>query len=123
MDDQMKPPTTPSAPPAPTAAPKPLEFKLLGKNYVTPDLVAKVTGKARYAEDFRADGMAFCKLLLSPRPHAKVRSVNADAALAMKGVLGILRASDFPAAAPPPGAPPAAARRGAGPPPTAGGAP
>jgi len=26
----------------------------------------KVTGKAKYAEDFRADGMLFCKLLLSP---------------------------------------------------------
>ena len=43
--------------------------KLIGQNYVTPDLVAKVTGKAKYAEDFRVDGMLFCKLLLSPVPH------------------------------------------------------
>ena len=28
--------------------------KLIGQNYTTPDLVAKVTGKAKYAEDFRA---------------------------------------------------------------------
>jgi CO/xanthine dehydrogenase Mo-binding subunit len=27
-----------------------------------PDLVAKVTGKAKYAEDYRADGMLFAKL-------------------------------------------------------------
>ena len=40
--------------------------KLIGENYITPDLVAKVTGQAKYAEDFRADGMLFCKLLLSP---------------------------------------------------------
>ena len=40
--------------------------KLVGQNYTPPDLVAKVTGKARYAEDFRADGMLFCKLLLEP---------------------------------------------------------
>ena len=40
--------------------------KLAGQNYTTPDLVAKVTGKAKYAEDFRADGMLFAKLLLSP---------------------------------------------------------
>ncbi len=39
----------PAAPPAIPAPPK--EFKLLGKNYVTPDLVAKVTGRAKYAED------------------------------------------------------------------------
>ena len=42
--------------------------KLIGQNYVTPDLVAKVTGKAKYAEDFRGDGMLFCKLLPSPIP-------------------------------------------------------
>ena len=39
--------------------------KLIGQNYTTPDLVAKVTGKAKYAEDFRADGMLFAKLLLT----------------------------------------------------------
>ena len=47
--------------------------KLVGQNYTTPDLVAKVTGKAKYAEDYRADGMLFCKLLLSPLPHARVK--------------------------------------------------
>ncbi|HTF43730.1 MAG TPA: hypothetical protein VK641_07530, partial [Terriglobales bacterium] len=45
--------------------------KLIGKNYQTPDLYAKVTGNAKYAEDFRAEGMLFCKLLLSPMPHAR----------------------------------------------------
>ena len=30
----------------------------------TPDLIAKVTGRAKYAEDYRADGMLFTKLLL-----------------------------------------------------------
>ena len=38
-----------------------------------PDLYAKVTGKAKYAEDFRAEGMLFCRLLLSPMPHARVK--------------------------------------------------
>ena len=46
------------------------QYKLIGKNYATPDLVAKVTGRSKYAEDFRAEGMLFCKLLLSPLPHA-----------------------------------------------------
>ena len=40
--------------------------KLVGQNYTTPDLLAKVTGKSSYAEDFRAEGMLFAKLLLSP---------------------------------------------------------
>ena len=48
--------------------------KLVGKNYTTPDLIAKVTGKSKYAEDFRAEGMLFTKLLLSPIPHGRVKS-------------------------------------------------
>jgi CO/xanthine dehydrogenase Mo-binding subunit len=74
-------------------------YKLIGKNYETPDLYAKVTGNAKYAEDFRAEGMLFCKLLLSPMPHARVRSIDAKAALAMPGVKAILTADDLPAPA------------------------
>jgi xanthine dehydrogenase molybdenum-binding subunit len=74
-------------------------YKLIGKNYATPDLYAKVTGQAKYAEDFRAEGMLFCKLLLSPMPHARVKRIDARAALAMPGVKGILTADDLPAPA------------------------
>jgi xanthine dehydrogenase molybdenum-binding subunit len=72
--------------------------KLVGHNYTTPDLVAKVTGKAKYAEDFRAEGMLFCKLLLSPMPHARVKSIDTSAALAMPGVKAILTQDDLPGA-------------------------
>ena len=72
------------------------DYKLIGKNYSTPDLVAKVTGRAKYAEDFRAEGMLFTKLLLSPMPHGRVRSVDTRAALAMPGVEAILTADDLP---------------------------
>ena len=73
--------------------------KLIGKNYATPDLYAKVTGQAKYAEDFRAEGMLFCKLLLSPMPHARVKRIHTSAALAIAGVKGILTANDLPAPA------------------------
>ena len=75
------------------------EEALIGTNYTPPDLVAKVTGRAKYAEDFRADGMLFCKLLLSPMPHARVRRIDASAALAMPGVRAILTADELPEAA------------------------
>ncbi len=74
-------------------------YKLIGKDYATPDLYAKVTGRARYAEDFRADGMLFAKLLLSPLPHARVKRIDASAALAMPGVKAILTQDDLPAPA------------------------
>ena len=50
--------------------------KLVGKDFVPVDVVAKVTGRAKYAEDFRAERMAFCKTLTSPMPHARIRSIN-----------------------------------------------
>jgi len=75
------------------------DHKLIGKNYQTLDLYAKVTGRSKYAEDYRADGMLFCKLLLSPVPHGRVKSIDTSAALAMPGVKGILTADDLPAPA------------------------
>ena len=69
---------------------------LVGSNYITPDIVAKVTGRARYAEDFRAEGMLFCKLMLSERPHARVLSKDLSRALALPGVRAILTAEDVP---------------------------
>jgi CO/xanthine dehydrogenase Mo-binding subunit len=75
------------------------EHKLIGKNYTTPDIIAKVTGKAKYVEDYRAEGMLFARLLLSPMPHAKVTRIDASAALAMPGVKAILTADDLPAPA------------------------
>ena len=65
--------------------------KLVGTDIAPPDLHAKITGRAKYAEDFRAPGMVFAKLLLSPMPHARVRRVDASRALAMPGVIDILR--------------------------------
>ncbi|MGB7727079.1 MAG: xanthine dehydrogenase family protein molybdopterin-binding subunit [Candidatus Acidiferrum sp.] len=70
--------------------------KLIGKNYQTADLYAKVTGLAKYAEDYHADGMLYCKLLLSPSPHARVKHLDVSQALAMPGVRGILTADELP---------------------------
>jgi CO/xanthine dehydrogenase Mo-binding subunit len=83
----------------------PSAFKLIGQNYVTQDLYAKVTGQAKYAEDFRADGMVFTKLMLSPRPHARIVRFDASRALAMPGVHAVITADDLPPPPAPPGGP------------------
>ena len=71
-----------------------MAYDLLGKNFTPPDVHAKVTGKAKYSEDFRVDGMVFLKVLSSPMPHARVTSIDASAALAMPGVHGVLTADE-----------------------------
>jgi xanthine dehydrogenase molybdenum-binding subunit len=75
------------------------QYKVLGRDYTTPDLYAKVTGKSKYAEDFRAEGMLFCKLLLSPVPHGRVKRLDLSKALSMPGVKAILTQDDLPAPA------------------------
>jgi CO/xanthine dehydrogenase Mo-binding subunit len=69
---------------------------LIGQDFTPPDLHAKVTGRAKYAEDIRADGMLFCRLLTSPMPHGRVMNIDASEALNMEGVVAILTADELP---------------------------
>ncbi|ALO46842.1 xanthine dehydrogenase family protein molybdopterin-binding subunit [Pseudohongiella spirulinae] len=78
-----------------------MTYKHIGKNFTPPDIEAKVTGTARYAEDFKKEGMVFARLLTSPLPAGRVVSIDYSEALAMEGVVGILTTEDLPQAAPP----------------------
>jgi CO/xanthine dehydrogenase Mo-binding subunit len=78
-----------------------MAYNLIGKDFTPMDVEAKVTGRAKYAEDFRADNMVFCKTLTSPIPHAKINSIDTSEAVKMPGVLGILTADDVPQFPPP----------------------
>ncbi len=80
-----------------------MSYMHIGKDFTPPDIHGKVTGKARYAEDYAVDGMVYARLYTSPMPHARVKHIDADAALAMEGVIGILTADDvYPTEAPAP---------------------
>jgi len=73
-----------------------MEFDLLGKNFTPPDVRAKVTGDAKYAEDYRVDGMVFARLLTSPLPHAKITNIDVSRALALEGVIDVLLPNEVP---------------------------
>ena len=74
------------------------DYRLIGTNQTPKDLRAKITGRAMYAEDYRAEGMAFGKLLLSPVPHGRV--VRLDASRASPTWAPISTACRRPAATP-----------------------
>ena len=67
-----------------------MAYRLIGKDFTPPDIEAKVTGSAKYAEDFRADGMVHVKFYSSPMPHAKVKSIDADDAMKIPGFVAVL---------------------------------
>ncbi len=54
----------------------------------------KVTGQARYAADVHLPGMLWVKFLTSPRPHARIVSVDTAAARAIPGVHAVLTGAD-----------------------------
>jgi len=73
-----------------------MAYDLIGKDFLPPDVHAKVTGSAKYAEDFKVDGMLYSRLLTSPVPHARVRNIDLSAALRIEGVVAVLTADDVP---------------------------
>jgi CO/xanthine dehydrogenase Mo-binding subunit len=73
-----------------------MAYSLIGKNFTPPDVHGKVTGSAKYAEDFKVEGMLYARLLTSPVPHARIVSLDVSAALQMEGVIAVLTADDVP---------------------------
>lgn len=49
-----------------------------------------ITGKGRYTDDFKMAGMHFAAFVRSPHAHAKIKSIDKSAALAMEGVVDVL---------------------------------
>src|SRR6266446_5704378 len=48
------------------------------------------TGKGRYVDDIKLQGMTFAQFVRSPHAHAKVKSIDSSEAMKMPGVVGIL---------------------------------
>jgi xanthine dehydrogenase molybdenum-binding subunit len=70
--------------------------KLVGENFQAPDLRPKVTGEAKYADDFLFDNALHTKLVKSPYAHARVKNIDTSAAEAMSGVEAIVTHEDAP---------------------------
>ena len=71
-------------------------FRWIGKRTVRPDGVDKVTGRAAFGADRSLPGMLVGYVLRSPHPHARIRSIDTNAALALPGVKAVITAADFP---------------------------
>jgi CO/xanthine dehydrogenase Mo-binding subunit len=67
----------------------------IGESVPRRDGVAKVTGAATYATDVMLPGLAHAKILRSPYPHARIRSIDKTAARAHPGVIAVVSADDL----------------------------
>ena len=60
------------------------------------DAPDKVTGATRYAADGYVHGLLHARLVLATEPHALIRGIEREAALAVPGVVAVLAAGDLP---------------------------
>lgn len=66
------------------------DMKFLGKSYARVDGAEKVSGRAKYTYDIQLPGMLHARILRSPHPHAKIKSIDASQVLAVAGVKAVL---------------------------------
>lgn len=73
-----------------------MSTKIVGQPLPRIDAHGKVTGETPYSGDLSMQGMLHMKILFAGRPHARVRAIHLDRALAAPGVAAIYTAKDVP---------------------------
>ena len=74
-----------------------MKTNVIGKSIPRLDAVVKATGQAQYTVDLKMPGLLIGKILRSPRPHARIVSVDVTSARALPGVHAVITAADVPA--------------------------
>ncbi len=90
--DRLRPPDWPEG----RAAPPNGTFAVVGHRIRKIEGLAKVTGRAVYADDIVLPRMLHAKLLRSPHAHARILAIDATAALALPGVHAVITGRDLP---------------------------
>jgi CO/xanthine dehydrogenase Mo-binding subunit len=72
------------------------DLKIVGESVTRVDALEKVTGKAKYAIDFRIPHMLCGKLVRSPYPHARILSIDTSKAEKLPGLEVVATAKNTP---------------------------
>ena len=72
------------------------DFSIIGKRIALVDSAGKTTGHGKYTDDLSATGMLYGKILHSPYPHAKIRSIDPSRAEELEGVVCVVTGPDAP---------------------------
>ena len=71
------------------------DYRVIGTPVVRPDGAEMISGQAVYGPDVTQPGMLWGKILRSPLPHARIRSIDVEKARALPGVT-VITARDVP---------------------------
>ncbi|AML52223.1 aerobic carbon-monoxide dehydrogenase large subunit [Falsihalocynthiibacter arcticus] len=79
----------------PTSVERATKLKGLGHSRKRVEDVRFTQGKGNYVDDIKMPGMLFGDFVRSPYAHARIKSINIDAAMALPGVVAVLTAKDL----------------------------
>ncbi|MFO7322569.1 MAG: molybdopterin-dependent oxidoreductase [Chloroflexota bacterium] len=68
----------------------------ISRSQPVPNVQDRVTGRAKYTDDYVFDGMLYARTLRSRYPHARVLRIDTSKAKALPGVRAVLTAEDIP---------------------------
>ncbi|HEX9616907.1 MAG TPA: molybdopterin cofactor-binding domain-containing protein, partial [Anaerolineales bacterium] len=69
----------------------------VGDSVTRIDAYEKVTGAAQYTDDLQfGPGLLYARILRSPHPHARIKSIDTRVASALPGVKAVVTGEDFP---------------------------
>ena len=71
-------------------------FKVIGTRVERVDAFERLVGEARFTSDIFLPGMLYAKILRSPHAHARVKRIDASAALGLAGVKAVMTPRDAP---------------------------
>ncbi len=71
-------------------------MQVVGKRLPRVDAGERVTGRATYPADMTRPGLVVGRIKRSPHAHARIISIDTTRARALKGVLAVITAADFP---------------------------
>jgi len=72
------------------------KHSIIGQPLPRVDAFGKVTGRAKFAEDYYLPNQLYAKVLRAKYPHAVITSIDISAALNVPGVVAILTSNDIP---------------------------
>jgi carbon-monoxide dehydrogenase large subunit len=72
-----------------------IAFAAIGQPLTRKEDLRLVTGRGRFSDDFSVDGQTYAAVVRSPHPHARIMSMETQAAKAMPGVLTVLTGADL----------------------------
>ncbi|MEW6653237.1 MAG: xanthine dehydrogenase family protein molybdopterin-binding subunit [Bacteroidota bacterium] len=72
------------------------DFSIIGKSLVREDGLEKITGKAKFADDFKFEGMLYTAMLRIPATHAAINSIDFSAVINNPSIKEIITLKDVP---------------------------